>query len=241
MTDISPPAAGSPSRRELATADSVEHARRGSGLEPAGAPTGPAHVVAAFDLDGTLTSGHSLVDIAVRLVGWRGFARAVVAAAGRSGFPPRRGAYKDALFERVLAGRSASDVRRVGALLARDLVEERLREETAAELRAHQAAGHEVVLVTAALDVYVEPVARLLGIDGVISTRVEVVGGRCTGRLLDSALHDERKVELLRAWLGPRVATTEVHAYGNSEDDDELQRFAESTRRHAGARGVSTT
>jgi phosphatidylglycerophosphatase C len=87
------------------------------------------------------------------------------------------------------------------------------------------------VLVSAALDVYVEPVAELLGATAAISTVVEVTGDRCTGRLIDADLHDERKVERLQAWLGPREPSVTVYAYGNSEDDDEMAAYAERTQR----------
>jgi phosphoserine phosphatase len=49
--------------------------------------------------------------------------------------------------------------------------------------------------------------------------------------LVDADLHDERKVERLRAWLGDREPVATVFAYGNSEDDEEMLRYAAQTQR----------
>jgi phosphoserine phosphatase len=98
-----------------------------------------------------------------------------------------------------------------------------------------------VVLVTAALDVYATAVADHLGLDGVVSPTVEIVDGRCTGRIIDADLNGQTKVEALKAWLGDREPDAVVYAYGNSNEDDELLAYAASThRRTAGASASSS-
>ena len=192
-------------------------------------------MVAAFDLDGTLTSGHSTVDFVAGLAGWPRLLVAATRGAFDAGFPPSRSAWKDAAIGGVLRGRLEDDVRRAGRDFAVDLLEHRLIADAADLLAAHLAAGHEVVVVSAALDVYADAVGELLGGSAVIATEAEVRAGRFTGRLLDADLRDERKVQRLVAWLGDRAPFATVYAYGNSEDDDEMLDDAAATQDRAGS------
>lgn len=200
---------------------------------PAGSGPADGVVVAAFDLDGTLTTGHSTVDFVRRLIGWPNVIRCAARASVKAGLPPSRSAWKEAAIGEMLRDRSEAEVRSEATDFAVELLEHRLIADTAGRLSAHLGAGHEVVLVSAALDVYVEPVARLLGATSAIATKVEMIEGRCTGRLIDADLHDERKVERLKSWLGRREPTATVYAYGNSEDDDEMQTYAAQTKGRA--------
>jgi len=196
---------------------------------------GGGAVVAAFDLDGTLATGHSMADFAMRVAGRSAAVVAAVLGVAGAGFPPSRSAYKQAVLGRVLGGRTEDDVRRAAQVFAEELVADRLIEDAVAQLDAHRAVGHDVVLVTAALDVYAAVVGELLGAAAVLATEVEVVDGVCTGGLIDADLHDERKVERLRAWLGDREPDVTVFAYGNSEDDDELLQYAARTQGRFGS------
>jgi phosphatidylglycerophosphatase C len=197
--------------------------------------SGPDPTIAAFDLDGTLTEGHSIPTFAARLAGRPGLLVAAVRGVAGSGLPPTRARYKEAVLGHVVRGRTEDEVRSVGRSFASELVGEHLIDSAADRLRAHQAMGHEIVLVSAALDVYVDALADLLGVDGVIAAGLEVVDGRCTGRMIEADLHDERKVERLRAWLGDREPTATVFSYGNSEDDEELLEYARATQLRSGS------
>jgi HAD superfamily hydrolase (TIGR01490 family) len=55
--------------------------------------------------------------------------------------------------------------------------------EAVALIEKHRAAGHDVVIVSASGSEIVEPVARLLGADEVVATRLDVEDGRYTGRI----------------------------------------------------------
>jgi phosphatidylglycerophosphatase C len=78
--------------------------------------------------------------------------------------------------------------------------------------------GHEVVLVTASLAPYAEPLGRRLGASRVIATDLEVDGGgRLTGRLAGANCRGEEKVRRLTAVYGDPPPLT--WAYGDSPDD----------------------
>jgi phosphatidylglycerophosphatase C len=202
------------------------------------APTGAP--VAAFDLDGTLASGHSLPRFVVALAGPTGALRAVVAGAPALARDRAAGRFKEAALHAVLAGRPWAEVDAVGRAVAVQMARRHLRPYMVGRAERHRRRGHQLVLVTAALDVYVAHLARILGFDAVLAPRVEVVDGTCTGRVLDADMNDERKPRALRAWLGALEPTAVVVAYGDSRRDAALVRYAARTRARSsvpGARG----
>jgi phosphatidylglycerophosphatase C len=189
--------------------------------------------VAAFDFDGTLTRRDNLVPFLVRLCGLGAVSAAAARSAGpllragigsRSGNDAGRDAAKAAVFARLLSGRRVTDVQRAGAAHAAAILRRHLRGDVVAKLLWHRRQGHEVVVVSASLDVYVEPVARALGADCVLCTRLESdAQGRLTGRMLGPNVRGAEKVVRLCLWLeesdgGP----AEMWGYGDSDGDREL-------------------
>ncbi|MCV7170558.1 HAD-IB family hydrolase, partial [Mycobacterium manitobense] len=75
---------------------------------------------------------------------------------------------------RMLHGNSITDLDELGERLFNQHVRDRIYPEMRAMVRAHQARGHTVVLSSSALTVQVEPVARFLGIDNILSNRFQV-------------------------------------------------------------------
>ena len=109
-----------------------------------------------------------------------------------------------------------------GAYLAR----EKVRDDTRARLEWHQARQHEIVIVSASLGVYLETVGRLLGVDAVLSTELEVdAAGTCTGRMLGGNCRGAEKARRLRAYL--QSDDVEIWAYGDSAGDTELLAMAD--------------
>jgi phosphatidylglycerophosphatase C len=195
--------------------------------EPSGAP------VAAFDLDGTLVAGHSMPRFILRVAGPVRGGCAVVHAVPPALWSRSRRELKQRVVAAALAGRPVDEVRRVGRQVADELVTDHLIEDSLLELEAHRAAGHQLVLVTAALDVYADQIGDALDLDAVIAAKVEVSDGICTGRVANADLRGATKVTELTAWLGDREPGAVVFAYGNSDDDRALVRYAAATRERA--------
>lgn len=185
-------------------------------------------VVAAFDVDGTLTHTDSVVPFLARFA-----KRPIVVARALTQLPTAvlalarrdRDRLRAAATRAVLTGVAESDVAAEGARFAAEIVAGRLRDDTSARLRWHVAEGHRVVLVSASYDAYLHGVAAALGAEAVLSTRLEVRHGTCTGRLLDANCRGPEKVRRLNAWLDEegldRSAVT-LWAYGDSNGDREL-------------------
>src|SRR5262245_10816579 len=181
--------------------------------------------VAAFDFDGTLSTRDNFLPYLRIVAGTRDLARAIAAAAPALAAarrdPSQRDVAKAIVLRGTLAGRREEYLRDIGARYARLVVARYLAPETMARFREHRADGHAIVLVSASLHVYLDPIAALLGADAVLATALEVdADGRCTGEIAGENVRGVEKVRRLDAWLAGRDAV--IHAYGDSAGDDEL-------------------
>ena len=186
--------------------------------------------VAAFDFDGTLTRRDSLLPFLLRT---RGRSRTLLAvgallprflslAVGRGD----RDGTKAALFERLLTGVPFDDLARAGAAYGEELAERKISPQARERVAWHRARGHEVVIVSASLDVYLGTVAHALDIERAICTRLEVgTDGRCTGRMDRGNCRGPAKAVRLRDHLGG--VPTELWAYGDSAGDNEMFAMAD--------------
>jgi phosphatidylglycerophosphatase C len=191
---------------------------------------GPERTVAAFDFDGTLTRHDTLIPFLNRLVGWPRISAALARDTGRLAlFATGRGnrdAAKERLLVRLLEGWPITDVVRVGERYGAAVAEHGIRPRMRQQLQWHRDNRHEIVIVSASLDVYLEPAARALGADGLLCTRLEVdEDGLCTGRMLGGNCRGPAKAERLREYLGDADVT--LWAYGNSRADEPMLALAQ--------------
>ena len=194
--------------------------------------------VAAFDFDGTLTNGGSVVPF---LISVRGHL-AVGLALARTAPQLLHGALvsgrvaddaKELLFRRLLAGLPAEELERHGIEFARRHLR-RQRPEVQARLDWHRKQGHRVVVVSASPECYVAPAAELLGADGALATRLAVGGGHLlTGGYEGKNCRGSEKYARLVAWLRAEGLSTAgspqpvIWAYGNSRGDRRLLEAAD--------------
>ena len=180
--------------------------------------------VAVFDFDGTLTRGDTLLPFLRRVRGDVTLAAALLAGCARFALAPageRRNRAKEVVLSRVLGGEPVERVTLLADAYAVELVARRLVGRTCRRLEWHRRLGHALVIVSASPELYVDPIARRLGFDAVLATRLEVDGdGRLTGRLSGANVRADEKVRRLRAHLG--ATQVRLWAYGNSRDDAEL-------------------
>ena len=180
--------------------------------------------VAAFDVDGTITTRDCVVPFMRRIAGARRIA-------------PRLGLRPDRLLP-VLAGRDRDRLKALAAAAAfrgkrydelcaagatfAEMVHARwLRSDTIDALQRHREHGDRTVLVSASFEVYLRPLAVLLGVDDVLATRLDVRDGIVTGALDGPNCRGPEKVTRLHEWLGDRSAVRVV-AYGDSAGDREM-------------------
>lgn len=185
--------------------------------------------IAAFDVDGTLTTRDCVVPF-MRLVGGTIGTSARSLARARQLVPALlrrdRDQVKELASQAAFAGRLLVDVEADATEFAAKVASHWIRPETRVDLERHLSAGDRVVLVSASFDVYLQRLAELLGVDDVLATRLEVIdGGVLSGHLDGANCRADEKVRRLGAWLADAgLVRNDVHvtAYGDSAGDREL-------------------
>jgi phosphatidylglycerophosphatase C len=187
----------------------------------------PRPVVAAFDLDGTLTADGSVFKWLRRVAGSARVLRSTtlrcftLAWGGlRSGDAADR--VKERLFSALLAGRAEGAVRERSRDFGLEHLARAGRDDVIDRLRWHVSEGHHVVVVSASPELYVEVIAAALGAHGAVATRLATDPlGRLTGGYLGRNCRGDEKLRRLQLWVRDRgvVDEYELHAYGNSRGD----------------------
>ncbi len=217
MSNPSQPAAGWWSEEELIAA--VE-----------AGPKGP-HIAAFFDFDGTLIDGYSLSAFA------RHHLRSLQvtpADLGRMLLTGIRGVTSEEDFEQFTvlsmhtwAGRSEDELAELGERLFVQGISGSLYPEGWRLVKAHQRAGHTIVLASSATRFQVEPTARAMGVSHILVSPVEIVNGICTGRPGGPLLWRAGKAAAVRAFAEEQgIELPQSYAYSNGDEDVPFLRTA---------------
>jgi phosphatidylglycerophosphatase C len=183
-------------------------------------------VIAAFDVDGTLTTRDCVRPFLERVAGRRRLLTSllrrplatVIATVHRD-----RDRFKEIIVGGSLRGKLVTEVETIGEQFAQFVLANWVRPDTLRRLRWHQQAGHRTVLVSASLAAYLRPLALRLGIDDVLCTDSTRSGDRYGDRLVGLNCRAAEKRRRLEQWLEERRwVNAEVWAYGNSVGDREL-------------------
>jgi putative phosphoserine phosphatase / 1-acylglycerol-3-phosphate O-acyltransferase len=161
------------------------------------------HVAAFFDFDGTLVES-------------------AAAVAGQFDHVLDEMSFTTRLEQsiRQWAGRTEDELREAGEQLFAKDTAAALFYEAWRLVRAHQNQGHTVVVVTSGIRLEVEPLARELGIDHVLSTAMETENGVLTGRLADRPLWGDQKLAAVSRFAERnRIDLRDCHAYANGHED----------------------
>lgn len=188
-------------------------------------------VVAAFDFDGTLTYRDSLLPFAIFTRGkLKSTLSLTVELPKLLGFVLKlvsRQTAKEALLRRFFGGEHIETVRRWGQEFADKGVPFLLRPEAMERYYWHKQQGHRCIVVSASVDIYLNPWAKCAGFDDVLGSKLEISSeDKLTGRLVGKNCWGPEKVRRLEELLGPKAGYT-LFAYGDSRGDQEMLQLAD--------------
>jgi len=115
-------------------------------------------------------------------------------------------------------------LRLLGADFARNVLPPLVRPEAVERIEWHKNRGDRVVVVSAALDVYIEPWCEAAGVEA-ICTRLEIRDDRITGRYLGGDCCGSEKAKRVRE--RHRVTDyADIYCYGDTDEDREMLEMA---------------
>ncbi|MGB0716585.1 MAG: HAD family hydrolase [Phycisphaerae bacterium] len=124
------------------------------------------------------------------------------------------------VFYRSYKGMSVSGTRDLCEQCYQEVIRPRLYLEGEAEVKQHNDAGREVVLVTGSIDFVIEPLARELGIASVVASRLLESGDVFTGELAGPPIGEEEKARRMRIFAEDKKFDLEAsYGYGDSIAD----------------------
>lgn len=125
---------------------------------------------------------------------------------------------RDAL-SRLITGWDVAQLNEILAQTLQENIDPVVYEEALELIHAHQELGRDVIIVSASAHEVVEPIAHLLGADGVIATLMSVEDGRFTGDI-DFYAFGENKAEAMRQLAKERgYDLSRSYAYSDSITD----------------------
>ena len=185
---------------------------------------------ALFDLDGTLSSGHI----------WEGFLQYYLVRKKKRAWilvfwithsalwllskcklysgEKCRVKWMDDL-SGIFEGASREEVLEVFHWVADNYMFQSLRSDVVQILNRHKQSGHIVVIVSATFSEFLEVIGQKLGVSNVIGTKLEVIDGRCTGKIIKPLCFGENKAKLLKEFIdrnGLEIDTPASFAYADS-------------------------
>jgi HAD superfamily hydrolase (TIGR01490 family) len=195
-------------------------------------------IVALFDADGTLYSaqyGRGLMKYALahgrRLHAAAYFASLVPASipvalklTHNEGFDRA----KISRMARLLRGWKEDQGRRAFEWVTDEFLLPTRREPVIARLRAHQEAGHLVVIASGTFTPSLQVLGERLGVSNLIGTGIEIRNGHYTGNAIPPVIKGADKLTQIQAHLSQRGLTVDwqaSHAYGDSYSDREFMQL----------------
>lgn len=181
-------------------------------------------VVAAFDFDVTMTTKDTFFPFLIEAFG-RVKVYLAFASLGLQGLLvllklSNRDRFKEKIIYKLFFNVPVDELTRVGEAYAKHIMT-LIRPKALERLEWHKKNNHQLVMVSASLDLYLEPVAAALGFDNLLCTRPSKMGKVFTGYLNGENCRGQGKVNYLKTLLGD-LNQVEIYAYGDSGGDKQM-------------------
>lgn len=198
-----------------------------------------AHHVALYDMDRTITKKGTysgfLLFVARRRQPWRLLTLPLVGLAGAAYMLKLCDrAQLKALNLRLLVGKkfSSAEIAPLASEYADHVVKYGLHEAALEQIKADRAAGYRVVLATASFRLYVDAIAKRLGIEDVLATELEIEpeSAHISARLSGENCYGEAKFARISDWMtANQIIRDKAHirAYSDHVSDHPMLGFAD--------------
>jgi phosphatidylglycerophosphatase C len=189
--------------------------------------------IALFDLDGTITRRDTylayLLGFLARHPGRLARAAPLAGALSLYAAGQRDNTWlKTTFLHAILGGLELSALEAWTESFLDRLLERGLRPRALDVIGRHRVAGDRILLVTASLNFYAEPLGRRLGFDEVLCTRAAVDGsGLLTGKLDGGNCYGANKLRRVQAYLREDVSGRPATFYTDHQADLPLLQFVE--------------
>lgn len=185
-----------------------------------------SQIIAVFDFDGTLTYQDSLISFlnfqfGLLKTGYKLISLLPQFSEYVLGYINRQ-QIKENILTSFLKDSFHKDISLQGEKFAAKELNKLIRPEGLKRIEWHKKQNHPCILVSANLDLYLEPWGKSMGFKHVICSTCEVTKkGVLTGKLLGKNCWGEEKVHRLQRILGP-LHQYQLFVYGDSRGDKEL-------------------
>ena len=186
--------------------------------------------VAFFDFDGTITTQdsflpfiqwtHNPYDIAMAMC-----KHSPAIFSYLLGFSSNQ-TFKEICLTQFYSGWSIDNLQKKATEFAYNVLPSLLNNEAIDNLKWHQKKGHQIILVSAALHIYLDPWAKIMQIDHVLANYLQVHNGYVIGKIQGKNCYGLEKVKRLEAFLGD-LNRYYIYAYGDSRGDSEMLAVAD--------------
>ncbi|HVN72883.1 MAG TPA: HAD family hydrolase [Desulfomonilia bacterium] len=123
----------------------------------------------------------------------------------------------------LLAGLSLSDMDRFSRAWFESMIRKTIYRDSVQLIRYHEAQGHRLVIISNSPPFFVRPLAEALGIEEVITSRVEVKEGILTGKLIKPLCYGKGKKEYAAQWAREQgIDLSQSYFYTDSFYDIDL-------------------
>ncbi len=122
----------------------------------------------------------------------------------------------------IFEGASEEEVLEVFHWVTDNYIPKSLRRDVVKILKQHKQSGHLVMIISAAFSELLEIVGQRLGVPNLIGTKLEVIDGKYTGKIIKPLCFGENKAKLLKEFIdrnGLEVDCSSSFAYADSMFD----------------------
>jgi putative phosphoserine phosphatase/1-acylglycerol-3-phosphate O-acyltransferase len=179
---------------------------------------------AFFDFDGTVIATHSVKDMFLERLRNGEVTSQELFDVGdmATRYLLNVGGFEEVLASTIsnLQGMAERELVDLGEKVTREHLAAEIFPEVRAMIAAHHRQGHTVVIVSSATRYQIAPVAKIIGVEHVVCTELEVVDGRFTGRLRGEPCFGENKLLAAREFSSQqRVKLGRSYFYANGIED----------------------